>query len=810
MFHPLIDRASLSAALAAALVLLAAPDAVRAQELNVANQFFKEGDLRKAERYYRQALRTLPAAQQAARERCHDQLLVIYPRLGRCDRAIEIGEPYAARLAKAGKEPHRRTVLKQLGVCYFVLGHYGEARKRFEEVVRDEPADIDPLVVAEAHAYLARLQRPEDADEHWEKVRTKARTALIKAAESLTAAERAVCVRLLADSQRLAGQSRGSDYTPGEAGGGPGPGQALRRAMRDAAAARGASGGAGGQIRERRWRMACRRARPAPGDCGLRKGRRVRPRAPGRSALRIGWVPAQRGQQRDGAEMREKAATLYAKALAEVDPQQPERASPAAAFWKLHQLYQHVEPYQRALLLVDGALRGKPGRKTPLEQCRLRAEQAIIRIYRDGVDRGRKSLESAADELKQQQPVNLVDLPRVLTSLAVVELHSADVRVADDNHVAKAAELAHQVRKLYVANALPADAVLAETSNILGLCDAWRGDDRKAVAHFRAAAELCKKLIMPERGACNLLLSIAILHRSREELAEACTACREALDAYRGIAGKAAEEQLGDACLRCAAGGHGCGSVRCIGRGAARFDALGQQGKRLDRLCDEHRIKEGPLLCAALHCQALARLAHKDFAAARPLWRRLADVQDQAIVALPDDPRHDPLLAETLNWLALTAALDGQAAVAEKLYAEALQRGGRASSATRYTTLWRLALLLDRRGEHKQSRKMLEQAPAIASERGIAADVNATCERLVEQCVRDGKSADALVFSARGRSRRLLDQLQRAGVDYAVGLGEDGKHLCARAESLRRASAVSAHLLRCSWPTRTARRSILR
>lgn len=741
-----------------------------AQHRSFADQYLQRGDLGDAIDHYETALKLLPVSAAADRAHCCDRLLALYARTGRFDQAIALGNRYAAQLDTESTQPHRRAVLKQLGACYLALGHYADAQKRFEQAVDNAPADIDPLVAIEAHAYLAqiaeKLRRPTDAADHWDEVRTRARIALIKPPASFTAKEIAVCTWKLAASladpkeaiERLealaAEQDSRKDYRALCAT------LQLLSARRVALADRAADGGTQFIAAEHDVRQAIavydKIVDPDPARQGdLRQ--------------ELARLLEQRGEQRDAADWREKAARLYAEAAGKDHSKHLDHEPPHVAFWKLQQLYQQARLYEKALKFGNDELHGNGARKTALEQSRLRAEQGLIQVYLGALGTARKSLELARDQLSKQQVVNLIDLPRVLTGLAVIELHNAPASE-------QAAEIAGQVRKLYATNSLPLDLVMVETANILGACKAMRGDYRRAIADFREGVMQCETLgSAADRQRCNLLLNIAILHRSQNELTEARKACEEAINAYRRFAGAKPDKQLGFGCFLGALANMDaalCGSP-AANDALARFDVVGTEGKQLAELCTEHRIKEGPLLRTALHCQALARLAHKDFAAAQKFWQELADMQNNAVIALPNDPRRDPLLPQTLNWLGQTAELQGQADAAEKLYAEALrlQSGTRSHPTTRHTTLRHLAALLDRRGEHAESRKLLEQAAAIGEHtRGHtwSGPHERAAERLVEECVRDGRLVDALVYSARSHSRSLFDQLQRAGVDHGV------------------------------------------
>jgi CHAT domain-containing protein/tetratricopeptide (TPR) repeat protein len=788
MFPFCTDRHARAALVAIACMLPAQPAAAQVPSRSgtelrsFADQYLERGDLLKAIEHYRAALKELPAAQAQDRQHCDDRLLMLFQRIGRHDLAIVLGKDYADRLARAGLEPRRRAVLQQMGVCYLALGHARDAQQRFEEALRDAPPGLEPLVRIEAHAHLARFaekqKRLDEADEHWLQVRDAARKELIKPPAELEDRGRALCVRRLAQSDRFLKQ----------------PDEAIARLERLAADQERRSDHADRcdtlcLLAEHHAALA---ADPGTGDTGLLAAehdlrraiavydlvRSPDPVRQGELRRALAALLGRRDEHGEAADWRAKAAELYRQALAGNPLKHPEHRGPAVAFWHLRQLAQRAEQFSTLLQLVGEPLAAKTPRRTPLEETRLEAEQSMLTVHRLVVMTARPSLEATVRALEQQPVMNLVDLPRVLISLAIVELSGATTDEADRDRVERAARLAHRVRALCEEHSLHDTALQAATWAVLGTCSLLRGDMDQAIAHYRTGVKRCDTDTPdPDRLRCGLLLRIAALQHSQHQLAEARKTCQEALEAYRASAGKNAKQQLGYACFLSALvtmDAKLCPVPEADGtlRGEA-IDAVGLQAKELGRLCDEHRIREGPLLRTALHGQALAHFAHRKYGPAATLWRRLADIQRRAVIATPDHPEYDPLLPQTLNWLARATELQGKADAAEKLYEEArvLQSGRPADPATYHTTLWRLAGLLDRRGNQPGSRALLEQAMAVADEvraqrQGAwSAQVSAAAERLVEQCVRDGRFADALAFSARSRRWHLVDQLQRAGVD---------------------------------------------
>src|SRR5262249_37277877 len=138
-----------------------------------------------------------------------------------------------------------------------------------------------------------------------------------------------------------------------------------------------------------------------------------------------------------------------------------------------------------------------------------------------------------------------------------------------------------------------------------------------------------------------------------------------------------------------------------------------------------------------------------------------------------------PLRPRTLNWLALTAECQGRPDEAEKLYREALElhrKSPRPFPVTHYTTLWRLANVVER-PDRAAARKLLDEAVAVGEEARLRtygdarqrarffAQFAPAFEDLAAWGVRDGDVPAAVVAGARGRSRTLLDQLLLVNVD---------------------------------------------
>jgi CHAT domain-containing protein/tetratricopeptide (TPR) repeat protein len=765
------------------------------QDLQDGERAYQRGDLAQAEKHFRAVLSALPEADRALRDQCYDRLLAIYPRFGQYDRAIKIGRDYAARLKKEGEERRWRMVEHRLGACYLALGHYDEARKRFKQVEPDQP-DTPPTIRIEAHAYLAqvaeKLARSEEAAEHWLKVLDGARTALLDRNAALTDKEAATCTWKLAESCRYLKYPKVAiDWLAQLA-------EIQERAKQHVGLCETLRLRAGHEVADGQLLAAKLDMRRAIDTYDLIADRD--PVRAGDLRAEMAALLEQYQQPDDAAQWRERAAMEYERVLRADRPRPPEHQSTEAAFWALRRLYQQAELYKKALdlALTDEQTPLGPNTRKALTQSRLEAEQGVLSIYLGAYPRALPALRAASTLLEEQSVENLVenlvDYPRVLTSLAIVELNS----VAGGNRDADNTELperrAKKVQELYKKYYLPNDLVLVETWNILGTCNLWRGDYREAIKDFRAGAALCELLGgAAQAQRCNLLLNIAILHRSQHELQEAIAVCKEARAVYLESRGKDTKQHLGDACFLCGMVG--------MHAAAGEFKKVDAHANALLVLCEKYNVRQGPLKRTALHGLALAHLARKDYAAAHKLWDEVRKMQEQSSDFVRDEAPRDALLPNTLNWLGLTAELQGQPGAAEEWYAKALRlqpTGVRAYPTALYTTLCRLAGLCESRGDRKRARELLEQAIGVVEgvrlnawggpqqRAAYLAQFDAAFDRLVEVCVRNGDTADALMFSARSRSRSLFDQLQVADEEHGVDLAPEHKHLRDQEESLRK------------------------
>jgi CHAT domain-containing protein/tetratricopeptide (TPR) repeat protein len=230
----------------------------------------------------------------------------------------------------------------------------------------------------------------------------------------------------------------------------------------------------------------------------------------------------------------------------------------------------------------------------------------------------------------------------------------------------------------------------------------------------------------------------------------------------------------------------------------AQYPEAGALAERILPLCARYEITGGPLVVTAMHCRALHHLSDGELPDAEKLWGELLALQEKERDAL--------LLPRTLNYLGLTAELQGRARDAEPHYRRAVklqENNPRALPATHFISLWRLAEVTYPSGRRAEALRLLEEAVRVAETARLRlyGDANQRAaffaqfvmafERLVDWNVREGRLEDAFRMAARGRSRTLFDQLQLAGVDPRQGLsGPDGERLRREEARLRQELAA--------------------
>ncbi len=734
-----------------------------------AEREFAAGRWAEAEPLYRRAL---AGSADPRRITCYQRLQRIDAALGRFDLSFQSGLRCRELLLRGDIREGVREVDVQIGQCYLVLGHFSTADRFLKRALDPDAIGVPLPALTRLTAMQLLAQSAERRGDRaragalWSKVERAALAQLDQPASELTLPNRIELVWNLADSYRFHGQAE-----PGirwllpllevhdRLGDQPGRRDTLRRLAQFYAM----------QHKPRRAEECLQQALTAHKD-NTPAGQCLR----GEMAEELADQLAQQGHKDEAAKWRKQASEAYRAALAGAGTDRSAITEAVPAFWHLQKLYQKMSLYPQALLLAESQSQHWAG--SAILDPRLVSELGLLRGLRGASAGARDALRQAVAELEAQTPPNLMELPRALTNLAVVEKAT--------NELQKAETLARRCLDLYRQNDLREDLVVVEAHNLLGDCAAESGRYASAASHFRSGADLCDRL-GPSADAprCNLLLNLALLHKAQGEWALATQVCREARDTYRRLPGSDA-----------------------LGLGA--FDAAlaglyATQGKLepayalvpgLLQLCTRYELAGGPIKISALHCQGLYRLAHRDFTGAIAAWEELRQLLEKERQVL--------LLPRTLNYLGLAAELQGRLADAEMLFnrAEGLQRNNpRAFPVTHFITLWRLASLAERRGQRAQARGLLEQAVNLVEANrlqiyggteqrsGYYAQFAPGFEQLIEMCLAEGDIDAAVAALTRSRSRSLLDQLQLAGLDPREELkGEEGARLRREEEALRR------------------------
>ncbi len=790
-------RAGAAGYIGACLALLVLLGPARAEPLppvealRKAEALYAAGDLLEAEPLYKQLAASRPGAKAPAHRalyrKANERLLALYVRLGRDDRAVQVGLPYLGWLLDLDDRPASQRVALRLGESYLALGHCARASSWLNEALgkgatkgRGRPARETELTISEqlrAWGHLARIgertRAPARAEACWLQVERLARRALGDRARPLPPTEKALCLRQLADSYRARKE----------------PVRAIAE-LEALLPLQNSAEDLEGKCETHRALAACHGERKdhARAEAALREAlplaTRIAKAHPLRRAdvlVELAEVLDRRGKADEAGKARRQAIDSYLAVVEKAWATRSTSARSAAAFWKLERLYEHTQLYHRAVELARE--QGQFWTPDALTHVRLRAEEGSLLVLTTAYKKARPALRGALAELEKQSPPDLIEYPRVLNALAIAEQALGNP--------ARALVLGEKTLALYRLHAIPEDVVLVETYNVLGTAAALTGEYARAFEHYRAGIEVAGKIGADANVQHSaLLLNSAILYRSQGDLAAALDTGMKARALFATVAGA---DALGFAGFDAA--------LASLHAARADYAAANARTARILRLCELYKITGGPLVVTARHCQALHLLHERQPAAAEKLWK--------ALRALQEEERDDVLLPRTLNYLGLVAESQGRKSEGEKLYCRAValqQKSGRALPATHFISLWRLAESLDGMGRHKEACQTLEQGIEVAETARVRlygdarqrtaffAQFAMGFERLVDWHVRDGRLDDAVRIAVRGRSRSLFDQLQLAGVDPRQGLeGKRGQELRDREAALGgRVAAIQA------------------
>ncbi len=734
-------------------------------------ELYRQDRLLEAEKYFSLALSTLPEAEHAP---VYDRLLNTYIRLGRLDRALRTGASYETWLRAHPPADRLRLLYYEMGWCYFMLGHLAPAEQHFSRALAAN--NLPPLPAEKKLAallYLAtaaeRGSDPAKARRCWRDLEIFAQECL--ALPNLSATLRAESVWKLAESYRMRQQRERA--------------AAQLRQLLEAPL---------GAAERRQTFQALARdlvaLKDAPGaEKALREAIRLHEELPEADKLTLGDLAAQlclvlkeQKRREDADRWRERAAEAYKAVLKDPRLGRPFQAGALEAFWKLQQLYQEEWQLQSALQLLAAPPEHWAG--PTLLEPKLKAEAGQLGLALGALRQAREHLGPAVAQMEQQSPPDLHELPRAYLNRGTAELMTGGIE--------EGARLAEKGLKLYRQYRLNDDPILVDLHNLFGASATQTGDFAAALQRYGAGLAVCDRLGPAAASQrCNLLLNIALLHRAQGDLDEALRLCERAQRAYEVFV---EPESLNLAVFLAARINLQWGRDRA----AEAFPLV----EPLLKLCQKHGIKAGPLVVTARHLQAARALAQREYAAAEQTWRE--------VLALQEQEQDTPLLPRTLNFLGITADLQGQRREAEAYFRRALaqqQQNPRAYPTTHFITLWRLAEIVAASGDRTEARRLLEQGLQVAdrSRQKIVGDIQKRaanfaqfapgCDRQVEWCVAEHDPAAALAVHLRGRGRALLEHLQGAGLDPRAGLPpgpERDKLLRREAELRQKTSALRA------------------
>jgi tetratricopeptide (TPR) repeat protein len=640
-----------------------------------AEELYKKDRLLEAEKAYRVALET---AAEADRPRCHDRLLAIYIRLGRLDLALHNAARYEDWLRRREPTARLRALLFEQGWCYFTLGHHEKAEDYLRRALED--SDLPPLpaemrltaLMTRAQVAEQRGQRKQ-ARERWSAVELLAAEQLARPEGDVPPADRLSCVWKLAESYYAQGKHAPAIDRL----------SALLKTNLDPAARRTTLHHlARHYLRQKDYAAAEKALRGALAAHGEVENADELTR--GDLAAALAGVLKRQSRSDDAAAWRDKASEAYRAVLREPRLGRPFQAGGVEAFWKLQGLLQGEWQLRKAAQLLSSQADLWPGHD--LIDPALQGEGGRLELALGSLKEARALLRTSVAELGGQTPPNLRELPHAYLNLGTVELMTEEIDPAE--------RLGKKCLDLYASYRLPDDTVVIDAYNLLGTCSAQTGMYAEAIGRYREGLARCEALgRAADSQRCNLLLNVALVHKSQGDLDEATRLCEEARAAYQAFA---EPDAPGLAVF------HAALANLYLARG--RLKEAFDQTEPVLRLCKKYDVERGPLITSARHCRALHALAHGQFAEADQGWRD--------VLALQEQDRQTLFQPRTLNYLGISAELQGRFEEAEKYLrrAEALQRGNaRAFPATHYITLWRLAELRARAGHSSVARGLLDE-----------------------------------------------------------------------------------------------------
>ncbi len=703
----------------------------RAEELCAADRFGE------AEPFYRAALATYD---RQLRRQTYDQLMRLYIRSGREDKAIQLSGPYRDWLRMVGDPSGEAEMDLLVADCRLRYG-YPEVAEAHLAAALAATTPLPPQRRLEAlrlRAECTALRRDPAEAGRWADLEAAATVVGREAMVINDFPGRVVAARFLSESKYRRGDRVGALAALD-----PLPEMHDRLADPD---------GRRDTQRQRAKLIAAGGGFPDAAPLFAEALSLHRKHHPGQRLIAgdilVEWATAATtsGRPADATRLHADAAIEFRAAL-----DAPDSDGPLAAFVRLQQLSRSARQFRLALELSRTA--GERWSGDPLVDARLAADRGGLELISAAYQTARTLLTRSLAETDATNPPNLRALPQVLVNLATAELACATPERADP--------LLTRCVGLYRTHRLPPDPVLAECEYLRGVSAARRGEFSPAIAFFRAGLRVAEQVgSTADPVRFNLWLNIALIHKEQGDPAAAGDALTEAT----GILARSADpDDLNSALID---------AVR-----ADLFVARGQIAPALALLpgietaCTRHGLRGGYVWTTARHVRGLGLLAARDVPAAEAVFAELAATHRR---------EGHVLLARTLNALGVCAELQGHDSDAAAHFGEArtfqATRPG-CPPVTRAITLWRLAVLADKAGRSVEAKALLGEVFDVADRARMNtfgeaaqraqffAQFAPAFELLARWAARDGDGDAVLRVVSRSRSRTLLDQTLAAGVD---------------------------------------------
>jgi CHAT domain-containing protein/tetratricopeptide (TPR) repeat protein len=744
-----------------------------------AEKKFKAGELTSARRYYKQVIDSLDTP---LRRLAYDRVIEITQRLELFDQTVREGWQYRRELLEGPEHRSRWVeVTVEIGMAYECLAQYRAADQELLAARRSFQENTAPMLRLLVLTRLARLgqvlHRP-DAGRRLKEAETACVELIDTPRVKLTLAQRSEAVWRLAENyhrqdrhvqavSRLAALltelDRHDDQTAVQV-------ETLRLQARHEEAL----------------------GRHKDAAKSLRRAIELYRKLPKRDRLveaelldTLGDVFGKGRQPDDAARSREEATRAYLDVWNLPKAKQTSPFARERAFWRMERLYEKMRQYEQALQLIE-EVKGTSGTGKIIDTVpRFKALRATLNVFVGKYADARELFREAVRTLEAGNPVNLLELPRALNSLAIVE--------QDRNRYDEAEKLGLRCLALYRKHDLPLDQTLVEALNLLGTNATFQGRFKLGVERFREGAAVCEKLgRKADRLLSTVLLNHTLLYMAQKDLALTAQKLQQAMEVYQR---SEEPDRLGLALFECAL-------ARLKGELGDYPEAFRLAQGVLEQ-CRTYKIVGGPLVNTAKHCRALGHFHRREFSQAKELWSELRKEHQKS---------GENLLPRTLNYLGMLAEIHCKPDEAIQLYHEAgaaQEKQLRSIPSTHFVTLWRLAHLLDGQGKRVEARKRLMQAigmiEAVRQETYGDAQQRTTFlaqfvpafEQAVAWAVDERQYAEAFNLASRVRGRAFLDQLLLAGADPRGTLkGRQGEELRLKEEEIReRLAALRGQLL---------------